>query len=473
MTEDRPIPWTTREILEATGGELLGGDVNTSFAGVSIDSRSISDRDVFVAIVGDSHNGHAFMEDVIQRGVCGVVIEKNTAGDFPIADWQTRRVSIVAVDDTTRALGDLAAYHRKRAAASVAAITGSNGKTTTRQLTAAAMSRQFSTLSTAGNKNNEIGLPLTLLNLQPEHQWAVVELGTNSPGEIARLAEICSAEIGVITNIGPAHLEGLGSLDGVMREKGSLLNKLKPNGRAVLNADDPRIRKLAAQTDKDVIFFGLSNAAAVRAEQIKETAAGISFTMVLPEERDSVALNICGHFMVANALAAAAVGYLAGLSAHHIKTGLESFRPAAGRMNIVHTQKGIHIVDDTYNANPNSMQAVIMTLKELSADNRSILISGDMLELGENAESLHKEIGTLAAASGIRKIYVTGEFAEAVAAGAREAKMRDSDIFTGTKAQIIDDLKSNLTSGDWILVKGSRGMAMEDVVNHLKRWAGG
>lgn len=459
-------------MLSATGGELLSGKADSVFAGISIDSRHITGDDVFVAIVGDIHNGHGFVEDVVQKGVRAVVIDKSAAGDFPISAWQAADIGCIAVNDTTRALGDLAAYNRRRADASVVAITGSNGKTTTRQLSAAVVSRRFNTLSTAGNFNNQIGLPLTLLRLQPDHQWAVVELGSNSPGEIARLAEICAADIGVITNVGPAHLEKLGSLDGVMHEKGDLLKKIKAGGRAILNADDDRVRRLAAKTDKEVVLFGRADDASVRAEAIRETPKGITFTLVLPEQCTTVNLNVSGRFMVGNALAAAAVGYLTGVAVDDIKAGLESFKAAAGRLQILHTPGSIHIIDDTYNANPESMQAALKTLSSLCSGQRSMLVSGDMLELGEQSPSLHRQIGEQAATIGVRKLYVTGEFAEAVAAGAAEAGMDQGQIFTGTKDQIIEALKTELKSNDWVLVKGSRGMAMEEVVRALKQWAG-
>jgi UDP-N-acetylmuramyl pentapeptide synthase len=219
MTTKNPISWTTREILEATGAELLCGDPDRQFARVSIDSRNITPTDVFIAIVGDVHDGHGFAREVIERGIQGVVINKTQATELPVPKWRDRNIACAAVEDTTRALGDLAAFHRKRMPASfhrkrmpasVIAITGSNGKTTTRKLTTGVVASQFKTLSTQGNYNNDIGLPLTLLRMHTEHTWAVVELGTNSPGEIARLAEICTPDIGVITNIGPAHLEKLG-----------------------------------------------------------------------------------------------------------------------------------------------------------------------------------------------------------------------------------------------------------------------
>ena len=459
-------------MLSATGGELLSGRPESVFAGVSIDSRNIATDEVFVAIVGDIHDGHKFTEDVIQKGVSGVIINNTATGDFPISAWQTAGVGCIAVKDTTRALGDLAAFHRRRAKASVVAITGSNGKTTTRQMAAAVVGRRFNTLSTVANFNNEIGLPLTLLKLQRGHQWAVVELGTNSPGEIARLAEIAFADIGVITNVGPAHLEKLGSLDGVMREKGDLLTRLKDSGRAVLNADDDRVYRLAAETDKDVVLFGLTAKAAVRAEDIRETTAGIAFTLVLSEQRTPINLKLSGRFMIANALAAAAVGHLTGIGADDIRAGLEGFSTAAGRMGIVALPGGIHIIDDTYNANPGSMQAAIITLNSLSTGQRSIMVSGDMLELGARSPAMHHQVGAQAAANSIGRLYVTGEFAESVAAGAEEGGMNPQHIFCGSKDRIVEELKGELKSGDWILVKGSRGSAMEEIVQALKNWAG-
>ena len=471
MTESHPIPWTTREILEATGGELLSGDMKRSFAAVFIDSRQLPADGLFVAIVGEVHDGHTFVDDVVGKGVQGLVVSRTRAEQLPVADWQTGQVTCVAVEDTTRALGALAAFNRRRTAVSVVGITGSNGKTTTRQMTAAVVEQRFNTLATAGNFNNEIGLPLTLLGLESTHQWAVVELGTNNPGEIARLAAICTPDIGVITNIGPAHLEGLGSIEGVAREKGSLLNGLANNAKAVLNADDPRVLQLAGRTRSEVVLYGLSQKAAVRAVDICEDDLSISFVLKLANEDIPVRLNTSGRFMVTNALAAAAVGKLLGLSAGTIKAGLESFMPVHGRMNIFQTANGINIIDDTYNANPDSMKAALSTLKARRAESRGIFVAGDMLELGDQASALHKDIGALAAQSGISRLYARGDFADSVATGARAEGLNPADIITGSRREIIENLIECLQPGDWILVKGSRGMAMEKVVEGIKSWS--
>jgi MurE/MurF fusion protein len=466
-----PIPWTTAEILEATGGNLLSGDLEHSFSGIFIDSRSISLDKLFVAIKGNIHDGHSFTGDVIKHGVRGLLIDRTKTHTLPGEDSMKNGIVCVTVNDTIKALGDLAAFHRKRSSAAVVAITGSNGKTSTRKMTAAVVSRRFSTLSTCGNLNNHIGLPLTLLNLDGDHKWAVLELGMNHPGEIKRLGEICSPDIGVITNIGPAHLEGLGSLDAVMHAKGELLEGITPDGTAVLNADDPRVLHLAQYTSRKVLFFGRSKDARIRALSVKGTETGLCFDLALPEERIPVNLKTPAVFMISNALAAAAVGYLLGLTAGEIKDGLENFKPVTGRMNILKTGRRITIIDDTYNANPDSMKAAINTLRSLKGNHTGILVAGDMLELGEHAESMHRDIGQIAAGSDIAKLYITGEFARTVALGAMDKDMNPLDIFTGTKEQILEDIKYRLGSGDWVLVKGSRGMAMETIVQELLDWA--
>jgi len=470
MTESHPIPWTTEEILEATTGKLLCGDLRRTFSKIFIDSRMAAVDGVFVAIIGDIHDGHTFLADVVRQGVRGLVISRKKAEHLPLADWKTKAVACIAVEDTTRALGDMAAFNRRRSQASVVGITGSNGKTTTRQMTATVVSQQYNTLATAGNFNNEIGLPLTLLGLEPDHQWAVVELGTNNPGEIARLAAICSPDIGVITNIGPAHLKGLGSIEGVAQEKGSLLKGLRQNGKAILNADDPRVLQLARQTRNEVVLYGLSADAAVRATDVNEDEDGINFRLNLAAEKILIRLNAPGRFMVTNALAAAAVGNQLGISSSTIKAGLEAFTPVSGRMNILHPRNQIHIIDDTYNANPDSMKAALATLNTMRAGCRGVFVAGDMLELGEQAPELHKNIGRLAVQSGISRLYTRGDFAESVASGAREEGLAAADIVTGTRQEIIADLIKWLQPGDWILVKGSRGMAMEKVVEGLKAW---
>jgi len=467
------MPWTVDDILNATHGDLVAGDRNRSFGSVSIDSRRITAADVFVAIRGAVHDGHRFIREVVDTGVRGLVVGRSRVGDLSAEMLQAGHVACVTVADTTRALGDLAAYHRKRSPAAVIAITGSNGKTSTRRMTAAVLSRRFAVLEPAKNLNNQIGVPLTLFNLEPRHAWAVLELGTNLPGEIARLAEICTPEVGLITNIGPAHLEGLGSLEGVEREKGALLAGLAPGGRAVLNADDPRLRRIAGQCGVAPLLFGLAADAAVRAEGIEEAANGINFELALPRQRTAVHLSTHGRFMVHNALAAAAAGHLLGVSIEDIKEGLEGFRPVPGRMSVSTLSGGVHLIDDTYNANPASMEAAIATLHRLRGPNRGLLVIGDMLELGPASAALHRDMGRLAAGTGVRKLLACGDFAADVAAGAAEGGMAAADVVTGSQATVGGVLLGELRAGDWVLVKGSRSMGMEAIVTAVQKWAEG
>ncbi len=465
------MEWTASEIIEATNGEFLCGDATSKFSGIAIDSREISSDELFVAIRGNTHDGHRFVFDVLNRGIGGLLINSDKVASLPVSEWRDKGLVCVTVADTLKALGDLALYNRMRSTISVIAITGSNGKTTTRKMITAVVARKFKTLSTKGNFNNEVGLPLTLFRLETRHEWAVLELGMNRPGEIRRLAGICRPDIGVITNIGPAHLEGLGSIEGVMDAKGELLEEMKPSGTAVLNADDPRVLQLAGKMPGRILLFGLSKDAQIRAESIIDTESGISFILHLPKESMKIELKAHGNFMASNALAAAGVGHLLGLRAQEIKAGLEGFMPAGGRMNVFETKRDMTIIDDTYNANPGSMKAAIITLKSLSKGNRRILVSGDMLELGERSEALHKEIGFMAALSGVSMLYSTGAFAASVASGALEQNMSSRNIMVGSLNDIYQDLTSRLKPGDWILVKGSRTMGMERIVKKLKTWA--
>jgi UDP-N-acetylmuramoyl-tripeptide--D-alanyl-D-alanine ligase len=464
--------WTIDQIIEATSGRLISGPPDLTYAGVGIDSRSISDDFLFVAIRGEKHDGHTFLDQVVRSGVKGLVVAEDALAGLDPGQWSTRGVAAVAVADTTRALGALAAFQRNRVKIPVVAITGSNGKTTTRRMTTLVMGRRFNTLATQGNFNNEIGLPLTLFNLEPDHQVAVLELGMNHPGEMSRLGAICRPTIGMITTVGPGHLEFLGSLEGVARAKGELIARIDPEGTVVLNRDDPLVTALADGCHRQVVFFGTTPDAQVQARNIREEAQGIAFDLLLPASQTiAVQLRTPGRFMVTNALAAAAAGFLVGVPAPEIKAGLESFVPDKGRLHIVPTPAGVNLIDDTYNANPASMAAAFDTLAALRKEQPGFIVMGDMLELGDQAGALHHSTGKLAAASGATRLYVHGRYADAVRQGALVGGMAASDIFTGAKADIVADLTARLSTGHWVLVKGSRGMAMETVVKQICQWA--
>ncbi len=466
-----PYPWTVDDILSATGGTLVSGSADASFAGIGIDSRTILPSQLFVAVTGEVHDGHRFIEDAIDGGVTGVLAADAKLSGLPVDRMRSQGVACVSVPDTTVALGEMARFNRNRRDLKVVAITGSNGKTSTRKFTEKVMATRFSVLGTRGNLNNHIGLPLTLFGLSSDHQAAVLELGMNHPKEIDYLGRICQPDVGVITNVGPAHLEGLGTMENIAMAKGELLHTIRSGGTAILNGDDVRVAKLADAVDQRIIFFGTDPAAQVRAIDIRSNRSETAFTLVTPSGSTPVTLSTPARVMVANALAAAAVGEAMGIPVEKIKAGLEAFSPGEGRMGIGQPGKGVLLVDDTYNANPGSMAAAIETLSAIGEDRRTIAVLGDMLELGEKSASLHEEIGRKVGAFQIDRLFVAGGFASAVAKGAMDEKMAQDCIVTGDKQQIVFHLIRQLRPGDCILVKGSRGMGMETVVQDIEKWA--
>ena len=465
--------WTGADVIAATDGRLVCGEPSRQFSAVGIDSRMFEPSACYVAIVGKTHDGHEFCRQVVDAGGRGLLVAEESVERFPIDTWRRRAVFCAAVADTTRALGDLASWHRDRQSVQVVAITGSCGKTTTRDMTTSVLRQRYRTLSSKKNFNNEIGLPLTLLDLDPQHEWAVAELGMNHLGEIARLGDICSPDIGVITNVGAAHLEGLGTVDNVAAAKAELLAGIRKGGTAVLNADDHRVRAMAPHAAGRVLFFGGSDEADIRSRNVSPSGLGTAFELVLPGGEIPVFLRGPGLFMVSNALAAAAVGHAAGFSLEEIKAGLEAFEPVPGRMNLVETMSGFHIIDDTYNANPVSMTAAISTLASVKGEGRGMVVLGDMFELGPRSKEFHHALGVVAAQSGAVRVYATGTFAGEVVAGALDAQMDPEDVIASSQADILVDLKKRIAPGDWVLVKGSRAAEMEKIVSGLVAWAGG
>ena len=462
--------WSVKDILTATGGRYLYGGTDQCFQSVGIDSRSIDPEALFVAIRGTHHDGHGFISQVVDHGVRGIVIEAQTRRPMNHGQWKAKGVACVTVADTTRALGALAAFARQKLDIPVLAITGSSGKTTTRQMTAAVMTQQYKTLVTEGNLNNEIGLPLTLFKLDRTHQAAVLELGINHFQEMDRLGAICKPTMGMITNVGPAHLEFLGSLDGVARAKGELLPHIDPKGYVILNKDDDYVSALAAQASCQAVFFGISPQADISAESIVESVDGIAFTLILPDARVPVQLRTSGRFMVSNALAAAAACHLSGVGAQRIQQGLESFTPESGRLQVIETAMGVKIIDDTYNANPASMAAAFQMLSALPKTDRCYVVLGDMLELGDQAGQLHRQVGAAAGKVGIAKLYAYGDHASELISGARQSGMPEGQLLAAGKKEIVADLLRQLGPEDWVLVKGSRGMKMETLVRTISDW---
>ncbi len=465
------------ELLAATGGRLCAG-APAAATGVSTDSRTLVPGELFIALSGPREqpvrivlDGHRFLADALRHGAWGVLVEERALGREEVArelaSWPDR--AVIAVPDTLQALGDLAAHHRHRMHARIVAITGSNGKTTTKEMTAAIAAARWRVHRSEGNMNNLIGLPLTLLGLESRHEVAVVELGMSHAGEIRRLAAIAAPQVGVITNVGPVHLEGVGGLAGVVAAKAEILEGIAPGGTAVLNVDDPATPGLAATWTGKIIGFGLAAAADVRAEKIEFSQQGTSFTLVLDDgERSRVQIPWLGEHNVRNALAAAAAARCLGADGAQICTALAAARPAAMRLEVTTVKPGIRVVNDAYNANPASMRAALAALAQIDRTARRALVLGDMLELGAAAVDEHRDLGRAAAQSAPALLLAVGAFAAQTAAGAREAGLPAAAIATAPDAIAAAALLASwLRPGDLLLLKGSRGVRLERVLEML------
>jgi len=426
-------------------GTLRGSDAE--FAGVSTDTRQIARGDLFVALTGPRFDGHAFLGEAANRGAVGALVAR--AVEAPLATVQ--------VDDTRLALGRLAAWWRQQFPVPVIAVTGSNGKTTVKNMIAAIMMEGGSGLATQGNLNNDIGVPLTLLRLKAGDRHAVIEMGMNHPGEIDYLTRLARPTIALINNAAPAHLAGLGSVEAVARAKGEIYAGLAEDGIAIVNADDAFAdlwRRLAAP--HRVIAFGLDQPADVSAEYQLDTA-GSTIHLRTPQGRITMRLSLLGRHNVMNALAASSAALAAGARLQDIQAGLEKLKSVSGRLEVKHGANGARVLDDTYNANPGSLAAGVEVLK--SASGERLLVLGDMGELGEAAAEIHRRVGQLAKSLGIEQLYAVGELTkEAVQAFGPGARHFDS------QEALIDSLRQCMHADMTILVKGSRLMKMERVV---------
>jgi UDP-N-acetylmuramoyl-tripeptide--D-alanyl-D-alanine ligase len=457
-------PLSVEDIVRGTQGALVAGDLGVPVTGVSIDSRRLTIGEAFFAIRA-ARDGHDFLRDAAARGASCLVVH-NLPDDMPPS------VPTVLVDDTTRALGRLAAYHRARFDVPVAAVTGSNGKTTTKEMMAGVLSALGPVLKPEGSFNNQWGLPLTLLRLSPEHRAMALELGANTPGEIESLAAICRPTVGVVTVVQGAHTEFFGSLDGVAHEKSALVRAIPPDGAVVLNADDPRVLAMHTQSRARVLYFSTRPGAdVVAASPAVDGSDGLRFTLGIGQARRPLQLAFAGRHNVTNALAAAGVGRALGLSIEQIALGLESARPVKGRC-VWRPAGRIRILDDTYNANPGSVGASLETLAATSEGRRRVVVFGDMLELGDSSESAHREMGRAVAASGAAEFVGLGRWAQVAVEAARAAGLAESHHVTTFEDAVALMLK-RLAPGDAVLVKGSRGMRMERVVDALVARFGG
>jgi UDP-N-acetylmuramoyl-tripeptide--D-alanyl-D-alanine ligase len=453
------------DIVRWAKATLVAGDPDTACRGVGIDSRRVAPGSLFVAIRGPRHDAHAFLADAAKAGAAALLVARGVAlpPDLPEA------VAVVAADDTTRALADVAGGHRRRFSIPLVAITGSNGKTTTKEMCAAILSARAPCLRTEGNLNNQYGLPLTLLSLEERHRAAVVEIGMNHAGEIAPLAALAAPTVGLVTNVGTAHIENLGSQDAIAAEKGALFEALGADGVAVANADDPRVMAQLGRTRARRLTYGRGRDADVRAErEAPASAAGVAFEIATPAGRAAVRVAGVGTVLASNALAAAAASLAAGASLDDVVSGLAAYRAPAGRLEPIALPDGVTILDDSYNANPQSMEVALRSLATLKGRHRGLAVLGDMGELGDTAPAAHRATGRLAAELGLDFVFALGERAGEVLAGAREAGLDPERTFASRDAdELAARLGAVVRGGDWVLVKGSRAMRMERVVRAL------
>ncbi|MDU0460163.1 MAG: UDP-N-acetylmuramoyl-tripeptide--D-alanyl-D-alanine ligase [Geobacteraceae bacterium] len=455
--------FTIEEIAAATNGRATGASVGSVDA-VSTDSRTVAPGQLFVPLRGERFDGHAFLADVAARGVTVLLAEDHWLKGHSLPET----VTCIAVKNTLRALGDLAAAWRLRFDIPAIAVTGSNGKTTVKEMLATILEQTGAGLKTQGNLNNLIGLPQMLFQLRPEHGWAVLEMGMSEPGEIDRLAEIARPQTGIVLNALPAHLQSMGTVEAVAAAKGELLNRISDNGLAVVNADDPRVASLHQNPSARRISFGV-NRGEVRARDIELLGlSGQRFLLITPKGETTIHLKACGRHNIYNALAATAA-LLDRVDLDVIATGLESFTPYKGRFQAEQLD-GITIIDDSYNANPSSVKAALETLSQVAQEGHRIAVLGDMLELGGHEAQAHQAIGAVAGKNADR-LYLLGDLMTRHAAeNARLSGMPPEAVTCCTDhEQIARKLYDSLRENDVILVKGSRGMTMERVATELKK----
>jgi UDP-N-acetylmuramoyl-tripeptide--D-alanyl-D-alanine ligase len=423
----------------------------TQFSGVSTDTRTLKSGDLFFALTGDKFDGHRFVSGAFARGAAAAVVKKN---------FSDKSGLLIKVNDPLKALGDLAAYYRSQFSFQCVAVTGSNGKTTTKEMMAACLRTKYRTLQTAGNFNNLIGLPMTLFGLGDSHQAAIFELGMSYPGEIKRLAQICLPQMGVFTNVAPVHLETMKTVEAVARAKYELIENLPENGVVILNTDDNIFSSWRDNIRQKIVTYGIDGKADFRAESINYTNDGINSFIVRGIE---YRINLPGKHNIYNALAAIAAAGNLGCDLKALIEPLANLRPYRLRSEVFQSN-GITIINDCYNANPVSMRLAIDTLAEYPGRGRKIAVLADMLELGVQEKNYHRQVGEYLSARRVDALFAFGKLSELYIENfIGNFKMHFTD-----KKSLIDELQNYLRPGDVVLVKGSRGMALEEIGDNLR-----
>lgn len=443
------------EIAKAVGGTLKEGtDGSKKINSVTTDTRKVTEGSLFIPLKGERFDGHDFMEKAFESGsICSLSEGKDVEGK-----------DIIFVDDTRKALRDLAQYYISTLNIKVVGITGSVGKTTTKDMIASVLSQKYNTLKTEGNFNNEIGLPLTVFRLDDSYEAAVLEMGMSSFGEIENLTKIAKPDVAVITNVGVSHIENLGSREGILKAKCEIFSGLKKGGKAILNLDNDMLSTVKENGNFDILWFGVENKGDFYAENIEDLGLeGTKCTLCSKEGKIDVFIHVPGSHMVLNALSAMAVGVSLGLSMEEIKKGIESFIPTGMRMSVEKAGKAITIINDVYNANPVSMKAAIDVLKK--AEGKKTAIMGDMFELGSFSKELHEETAEYAAKSGLDRIILIGEFSKF--GYEKISKICSNTAYYKTVDEFTNENFSEMFSDETVLVKASRGMHFEKIVEKL------
>ena len=452
--------FTSEEIIQATGARLLKPAASVSFSDVCTDTRVIAKGSLFVAFKGTSFNGHDFVDKALAAGAAGAVVSEVRP------EYEGLTAPIFVAADTLKAYQDLARFHRRRFAIPVVAVTGSVGKTSTRNMIAAVLSEKYKVLQTEKNYNNEIGLPKTLLQLTADHEACVVEMGMRGLGQIAELVDIGEPTIGVVTNVGKSHIELLGSQENIAKAKSELVQGLDAKGTAILNGDDPFVAPMKDLCQGRSVLYGTDDSAQIRAENIVCDEKGVRFTCRCFDRTFDVSVPVIGRHNVYNALAAIASGYLTGLSDAELQSGLSAYRGMAMRQELLHLGP-YTFINDTYNANPASMAEAIRTL-DLLTRGRKIAVLGGMGELGDWAEREHRAIGRLVADMKLDALITMGNLAEDIARAAQDAGMK-AVYMTDSHEAAARQLKALLRDGDTVLLKGSRSFAMEKILPYFER----
>ncbi len=461
---------TVKEVVSAIGGKQISGSPDELIGGLSTDSRRMIPGHIFLALKGEFYNGHNFLAEATNAGAAGVIVQSDTT--IP-QELSTNNLAVITASSTLKALGDLALWWRRQWGARVIAITGSNGKSTTKEMAASILSLKANTMKSPGNFNNLIGLPLALLSLEEDHRMAVLEMGMNRRGEIARLTRIAEPDMGLITNVARAHLEGLGDLNGVIKAKGELLKMISKKSTVILNGDDELTSRLASTFPGPIITFGLGKMNQVRAGEIKKIGdCAQAFNIYIKGERVNVKIDLPGIHNVFNALGGAAIAFCLSISKELIAQGLGNFRPLKGRFEVIDLNGGIQIIDDTYNANPSSLMAALQTIKGLKKQGLVVGL-GEMLELGKETAKYHFDAGHLIAGMGTRYLVVLGEHGCQIIEGACKGGMDiDQTHLATTHIEMIDTIKTQVREGDVVFLKGSRKMALDKVVEVIKGYFG-